>query len=192
MRGAPFLDLNYPSLWCRLAPRRKLLVLTPMLAHALSSRSWSRAKWPCLHRCRGCRGALTRNATRATKAHLRMAMVVQKADNCGTIIVRGRDHGRLRGCQGSDLPFLLPSQARHGPVSTTSAQARQQVSYRLSVQPRTPLEDKTHRAASHYFIRECVENGKLRVPFVPTKENSADFFTKSLCLVKLSSTFATK
>eukprot|EP00964_Phaeocystis_antarctica_P016854 scaffold9289_cov39-Phaeocystis_antarctica.AAC.1 len=42
MRAAPFLDLHYPSLWCRLAPRRKLLVLTPMLAHALSSRSWSR------------------------------------------------------------------------------------------------------------------------------------------------------
>jgi hypothetical protein len=29
VRGAPFLDLHYPSLWCRLAPRRKLLVLTP-------------------------------------------------------------------------------------------------------------------------------------------------------------------
>ena len=30
----------------------------------------------------------------------------------------------------------------------------------------------------HYFIRECVENGKLRVAFVPTKDNVADFFTK--------------
>ena len=37
-----------------------------------------------------------------------------------------------------------------------------------------------HIERCHYFIRECVENGKLRVPFVPTKENSADFFTKPL------------
>eukprot|EP00964_Phaeocystis_antarctica_P127308 scaffold90958_cov18-Phaeocystis_antarctica.AAC.1 len=25
-----------------------------------------------------------------------------------------------------------------------------------------------HIERRHYFIRECVENGKLRVPFVPT------------------------
>ena len=37
-----------------------------------------------------------------------------------------------------------------------------------------------HIERRHYFIRECVENGKLRVPFVPTKENCADFFTKPL------------
>jgi len=32
--AAPFLDLHYPSLWCRLAPRRKLLVLTPITLDA--------------------------------------------------------------------------------------------------------------------------------------------------------------
>ncbi len=32
----------------------------------------------------------------------------------------------------------------------------------------------------HYFIRECVEEGKLRVPFVATADNMADFFTKPL------------
>jgi len=37
-----------------------------------------------------------------------------------------------------------------------------------------------HIERRHYFIRECVENGKLRVPFVPTKDNCADFFTKPL------------
>ena len=37
-----------------------------------------------------------------------------------------------------------------------------------------------HIERRHYFIRECVENGKLRVPFVPTKDNVADFFTKPL------------
>ena len=37
-----------------------------------------------------------------------------------------------------------------------------------------------HTERRHYFIRECVENGKLRVPFVPTADNVADFFTKPL------------
>ena len=37
-----------------------------------------------------------------------------------------------------------------------------------------------HIERRHYFIRECVENGKLRVPFVPTADNVADFFTKPL------------
>ena len=37
-----------------------------------------------------------------------------------------------------------------------------------------------HIDRRHYFIRECVENGRLRVPFVATAENIADFFTKPL------------
>ena len=37
-----------------------------------------------------------------------------------------------------------------------------------------------HIDRRHFFIRECVENMQLRVPFVPTKENVADFFTKPL------------
>lgn len=37
-----------------------------------------------------------------------------------------------------------------------------------------------HIDRRHYFIRECVEQGRLRVPFVPTAENVADFFTKPL------------
>ena len=43
MRAAPFLDLHYPLLMCRVGARRKLLVLTLILADALSSRSWSGA-----------------------------------------------------------------------------------------------------------------------------------------------------
>ena len=37
-----------------------------------------------------------------------------------------------------------------------------------------------HIDRRHYFIRECVEEGKLRVPFVATADNMADFFTKPL------------
>ena len=37
-----------------------------------------------------------------------------------------------------------------------------------------------HIDRRHYFIRECVEEGKLRVPFVATADNVADFFTKPL------------
>ena len=32
----------------------------------------------------------------------------------------------------------------------------------------------------HFFVRECVENLQLVVPFVRTHENLADFFTKPL------------
>ena len=37
-----------------------------------------------------------------------------------------------------------------------------------------------HIDRRHYFIRECVENGRLRVPFVAAADNIADFFTKPL------------
>ena len=37
-----------------------------------------------------------------------------------------------------------------------------------------------HVERRHFFIRECVENHRLRVPFVRTVDNIADFFTKPL------------
>jgi hypothetical protein len=37
-----------------------------------------------------------------------------------------------------------------------------------------------HVERRHFFIRELVENNLIRVPFVSTHENQADFFTKVL------------
>ena len=37
-----------------------------------------------------------------------------------------------------------------------------------------------HIERRHFFIRECVENMQLTVPYVNTADNIADFFTKSL------------
>ena len=37
-----------------------------------------------------------------------------------------------------------------------------------------------HVERRHFFIRECVENGQLTVPYVNTIDNLADFFTKPL------------
>ena len=37
-----------------------------------------------------------------------------------------------------------------------------------------------HVERRHFFVRECVENHSLRVPFVSTVENFADFFTEAL------------
>ena len=37
-----------------------------------------------------------------------------------------------------------------------------------------------HVERRHYFVRECVEDMKLVVPFVRTDANLADFFTKTL------------
>ena len=41
-------------------------------------------------------------------------------------------------------------------------------------------ERTKHIERRHFFIRECVENHRLRVPFVRTADNLADFFTKPL------------
>ena len=37
-----------------------------------------------------------------------------------------------------------------------------------------------HIDRRHFYIRECVENLRLRVPFVNSHDNLADFFTKPL------------
>ena len=37
-----------------------------------------------------------------------------------------------------------------------------------------------HIERRHFFIRECVENQQLTVPFVRSADNLADFFTKPL------------
>jgi len=37
-----------------------------------------------------------------------------------------------------------------------------------------------HVERRHFFVRECVENGKIIVPYVRSAENPADFFTKPL------------
>jgi hypothetical protein len=37
-----------------------------------------------------------------------------------------------------------------------------------------------HVERRHFFVRECVENHKITVPYVATAENLADFFTKPL------------
>ena len=37
-----------------------------------------------------------------------------------------------------------------------------------------------HVDRRHFFVRELVENHVLRVPFVRTDDNLADFFTKAL------------
>ena len=37
-----------------------------------------------------------------------------------------------------------------------------------------------HVARRHFFIRDMVESFEIEVPFVPTDDNIADFFTKPL------------
>ena len=47
-----------------------------------------------------------------------------------------------------------------------------------------------HIDRRHYFIRECVEEGRMRVPFVGTAENMADF-SRSRCPLRRSSSCVT-
>ena len=54
-------------------------------------------------------------------------------------------------------------------------QAAIAIAYNPELHSRTKHIDRRH-----FFIRECVENLQLRVPFVSTVDNMADFFTKPL------------
>ena len=49
----------------------------------------------------------------------------------------------------------------------------------LSYNPEHHTRTK-HIDRKHYYIRECVEEGRIRVPYVATADNMADFFTKPL------------
>ena len=37
-----------------------------------------------------------------------------------------------------------------------------------------------HVQRRHFFVRDMVESFELEVPFVPTKDNAADIFTKPM------------
>ena len=54
-------------------------------------------------------------------------------------------------------------------------QAAIAISYNPELHSRTKHIDRRH-----FFIRECVENMQLRVPYVKSIDNLADFFTKPL------------
>ena len=40
------------------------------------------------------------------------------------------------------------------------------------------LQRVKHMERRHFFVRELVEKGEIRVPYVNTADNLADFFTK--------------
>ena len=54
-------------------------------------------------------------------------------------------------------------------------QAGRDLAYNPQHQARTKHIDRRH-----FYVRECVENMQLRVPFVKTTDNLTDFFTKPL------------
>ena len=70
----------------------------------------------------------------------------------------------------------LDKSAVSGPTDLrTDNTAARHVSYNPELHDRMK-----HVARRHFFVRDMVENFEINVPFVPTKENVADFFTKAL------------
>ena len=58
-------------------------------------------------------------------------------------------------------------------------QAARDLSYNPEFHQRTKHIDRRH-----FFVREMVEDMKIRVPYVNTDDNFADFFTKALSAKK--------
>ena len=62
------------------------------------------------------------------------------------------------------------------PVSlSVDNQGARDLAYNPEHHPKTKHIDR-----KHFYIRELVEMGRISVPFVPTEDNVADFFTKPL------------
>ena len=75
---------------------------------------------------------------------------------------------------GSYLDELGLSDSRPVDVSVDNTGARD-----LAYNPEHHSKTK-HIARRHFFVRECVEDMRIRVPYVGTADNLADFFTKPL------------
>ena len=71
--------------------------------------------------------------------------------------------GELDGHDGSPIDLRLDNKAAGD------------LAYNPEHHPKTKHIDRRH-----FYIRECVENHRLRVPFVNSHDNLADFFTKPL------------
>ena len=72
------------------------------------------------------------------------------------------------------LDELGESSGKAVPVSTDNTGARA-LSYNPEFHERTK-----HIQRKHFWIRECVEDHRIEVPYVNTTDNLADFFTKDL------------
>ena len=60
-------------------------------------------------------------------------------------------------------------------LACDTSKAAGDLAYNPEHHPKTKHIDRRH-----FYIRECVENHRLRVPFVNSHDNLADFFTKPL------------
>ena len=76
-------------------------------------------------------------------------------------------------------PRHRPSRCRQSEHDPVSLAVDNQSAIAVSYNPEHHSRMK-HVARRHFFIRECVENMQIEVPFVHSDANLADFFTKPL------------
>ena len=65
------------------------------------------------------------------------------------------------------------------PAAPTDLNGDNQAARQTAYNP-TNHERMKHVKRRHLYVRECIENGELVVPYVPSSANLADFFTKPL------------
>ncbi len=68
-------------------------------------------------------------------------------------------------------------------ASTVPLSADNQAAIDLAYNPEHHQRTK-HIDRRHFFVRDCVENMQISVPYVGTADNQADFFTKPLASKK--------
>ena len=66
------------------------------------------------------------------------------------------------------------------PIRVGQATERELIRFIAQPQVAMPVEVSKHIERRHFYIRECVENMQITVPYVNTLDNLADFFTKPL------------
>jgi hypothetical protein len=103
--------------------------------------------------------------------HLRMAvhlfhghhlLGLQETDQCGSLLLRGRDHGRIRGGQGSSrkllrssLPFTFPGRARPRLLRAHRDGYGQSSGNCDFVQSRAARAHQTHQSSTFLRSRMC-------------------------------------
>ena len=116
-----------------------------------------------------------------------VVIIIKQKDKCFCFLFRGglssceaEIDGALRSSQRGRAPSRgLLSELGDDAIAPTSLATDNTAARGIAYNPEHHKRVK-HIERRHFYVRECVENMQLVVPYVNTLDNMADFFTKPL------------